>query len=115
MQHDTAAFNSHRRDDGKQSAIPDITKIAREGVGAELPESGAVAIPAAAAPAFDKGVPIPDPAPNRKVRYGAMQVNDSEFFSSKTGARNACVFIRSLGFYATMRKVEGGYRVWRVA
>jgi hypothetical protein len=39
MQHDTAAFNSHRRDDDKQRAIYDITKIAREG------DSGAGAEP----------------------------------------------------------------------
>lgn len=71
--------------------------------------------------AIEKGIPVPHPRSPRQVRYPfrQMAVGDSFLIPSKDAF--ACVqqsvrgAARSKGMKASVRKVAGGVRVWRVA
>jgi len=68
---------------------------------------------------IEKGVPVAPPG-NSIYPFGELDVGDS--FLLPTGAGNASAFRRSASLWAarhgakvTIRKVDGGVRVWRTA
>jgi len=70
---------------------------------------------------IDKNVPVPDSRTLKSTRYGfdKMEVGDSIFIPSDKplpGIHSApCYYaIRHPGTKFTTRKVEGGYRIWRI-
>jgi hypothetical protein len=65
---------------------------------------------------IEKNIPVPE---RNKIRTIAskMNVEDSVFFEGPKGRSQGCnllAHIKKLGFQGTFRKVEGGYRVWRI-
>lgn len=66
---------------------------------------------------YEKDVPIPKLT---RYHFDQMEVGDSVFFESVVEADNMASSANSYakthknGFKVSRRKVEGGYRVWRV-
>ncbi len=67
---------------------------------------------------IEKGIPIPprgDHGPGRTHPAHSMEVGDSILFPTENKAAQAqCHLIRT-GKKGAVRKVEGGWRVWRTA
>jgi hypothetical protein len=62
---------------------------------------------------IEKGIPIP--TPRKKYPFFTMKVGES-FFSDKPGVANlSSIHSRKGKEKFTCRKVEGGWRVWRVS
>jgi hypothetical protein len=67
---------------------------------------------------IDENVPLP---PIKRYRFDRMKVGDSLFFETLSEVESAASAAYSyerthnIGFKVTRRKVEGGYRLWRVA
>lgn len=67
---------------------------------------------------IEKDVPL---KPKKRYRFSEMQVGDSMFFETLAEVESASSAAYSFakthgnGFRVTRRKVEGGYRLWRVA
>jgi hypothetical protein len=67
--------------------------------------------------AIEKGVPIPLPKKAGKYPWRTMEVGDSFFVANvghKDFATNASQARKRTGFKFTLRKVEGGVRIWRI-
>ena len=73
---------------------------------------------------IEKGVPLPKRSrgPGRprsgKYPFQQMEVGDSFLISNVASNSVACIsgrWAKRTGFKFSQRKVEGGYRVWRVA
>ena len=65
---------------------------------------------------IEKNIPMPNRNKMREVA-SKMDVKDSVFFEGPKGkskGSNLCVNLQTLGRQGRCRKVEGGYRVWRV-
>lgn len=66
---------------------------------------------------IEKGVPIPRPYRARTETsrlVGEMQPGDSLLVDTEDAGRNVKYMGKYRGFKMTMRKMEGGWRVWRV-
>lgn len=69
---------------------------------------------------IDKGVPIPAAGNRRVYRFSSMAVGDSLFFDTLEKMESAASSARGYAkrnnpdFKVTSRKVEGGYRLWRI-
>lgn len=67
---------------------------------------------------IEENVPLP---PMKRYRFSEMVVGDSMFFETLSEVESAASAAYSyerthkIGFKVTRRKVEGGYRLWRVA
>lgn len=70
---------------------------------------------------IESGIPIPDKitSKGRPARIAdasaAMNVGDSIFFKKMSAAYYASMKLRKIGKRPSVRRVEGGFRVWRVA
>ena len=65
---------------------------------------------------IEKNIPMPE---RNKIRAVAskMDVGDSVFFEGQQGRSQGCNLLanlKKLGLQGICRKVEGGFRVWRV-
>lgn len=69
---------------------------------------------------IDKGVPIPAAGNRRRHNFSSMAIGDSLFFDTREKMESAASSARGYakrnnpGFKVTSRKVEGGYRLWRI-
>ena len=50
-----------------------------------------------------------------KYPFDDMRIGDSFMVSTQSAAKSACTAAFARGLRASRRKVEGGYRVWRIA
>ena len=67
---------------------------------------------------IEKGIPIPPQGRcgcQRKHAVHSMEVGDSILFSVEKKAKSAHGLLSRVGKKTTVRKVEGGWRVWRTA
>lgn len=70
---------------------------------------------------IEAGIPIAGKSSTRRYHFERMQVGDSMFFEtlpeveSAQSASKGFANRHANGFLTTRRKVEGGYRLWRVA
>ncbi len=66
---------------------------------------------------IEKGIPAPDDGGRRRLRdtIKNMENGDSVFFNDLGKARSFyATMTKSYGLHATCRKIEGGYRVWKL-
>lgn len=69
---------------------------------------------------IDKGVPIPKAGNRRRFRFERMAIGDSLFCETLEKMESAASSARGYAkrnnpeFKLTSRKVEGGYRLWRI-
>lgn len=69
---------------------------------------------------IDKGVPIPAAGNRRRYKFGSMAIGDSLFFETLEKMESAASSARGYAkrnnpdFKLTCRKMEGGYRLWRI-
>jgi len=66
---------------------------------------------------IEKNIPMPEKNKMREVA-SKMDVNDSVFFEGSKGRSKGCDLaakLKKLGRKGSCRKVENGYRVWRIA
>lgn len=67
---------------------------------------------------IESGIPIPEPPRKRsrwKADLGAMQPGQSSFFEDHGKALSFRAAGYYMGYKMSMRKLEGGWRVWRIA
>lgn len=70
---------------------------------------------------IEKGVPLQNHQSKKKYPFAKMQIGDSFFFEelpeveSAQNAGKGYANRHNPGFKMTRRKVEGGYRLWRIA
>ena len=67
---------------------------------------------------IDKGVPVPAGARYQKYPFKSMEIGDSFFVPGGTNKTHGSITSgaqKALGHKYTIRQVEGGLRVWRVA
>lgn len=70
---------------------------------------------------IDRGVPLSKARTKKKYPFAQMQVGDSFFFEELTEVESAQASGKGYSkrhnpeFRMTRRKVEGGYRLWRIA
>ena len=65
---------------------------------------------------IEKNIPVPERNKARAVA-SEMNVEDSVFFEGAKGRSQGCNLLanlKKLGLQGICRKVEGGFRVWRV-
>lgn len=68
--------------------------------------------------AIEKGIPIPNSGAGRTPKYPwrTMEVGDSFFAENvRNVSAMAAAAMRRTGLKFTVRKVEDGHRIWRVA
>ena len=69
---------------------------------------------------IESGVPIPDGSGVKRYRFEDMEVGDSMFFTEQRLIESAqtCAYDWALrhneSFKVSRRKVEGGWRLWRI-
>ena len=62
---------------------------------------------------IEKGIPLP--IPRQRYPFATMKIGES-FFSDKSGVQNlSSIYSKKGKAKFTCRKVEGGFRVWRVS
>ena len=67
---------------------------------------------------IEKNVPIDGRQPYNRYPFGEMEVNDSFFVADGKQSRLSAAATASgktHGTKFTVRKVDGGYRIWRIA
>lgn len=63
---------------------------------------------------IEKGVPIPTPVGKKKrYHFESMEIGDSVFLAGKTQATTSHA-AKKTGFKFTVRRMDGGIRVWRI-
>ncbi len=67
---------------------------------------------------IEKGIPIPPKKYHGGPKRGpghAMEIGDSILFATRKEANNVAVALGRAGKKGSQRKVDGGWRVWRIA
>lgn len=62
---------------------------------------------------IDKDVYMPHQGKNQKIA-AKMEIGDSVLFQNRSKSTNFLTAIKQIGFRGVSRKVNGGYRTWRI-
>lgn len=68
---------------------------------------------------IERGIPLPPASKARKYSFDEMEVGDSVFFEDVSLRRKFYNAAKAMGkrhgYKFSSRKVDGGFRIWRVA